>query len=1153
MHARPGRQCRSAVAIALFVLFSVWAFAQNNAAPARITAAVEDSRLTLLRGNTHPLAHALYDRGGAAPTLPMDRMLLVLQRSPEQERALRTLLEDQQDKSSPDFHNWLTPEEFGQRFGPSDRDLQTVLSWLQSHGFQRAKVAKGRSVIEFSGTAAQVREAFHTEIHKYVVNAKEYWANASDPAIPAALTPVVAGVATLHNVPKKPRLKISEQKIAATVGGPGMPPQIVSSNGQNALGPGDFKVIYNITSDDAFGASIAVVARSNFNLSDVQRFRSFFNLPHNDPMIALNGPDPGNRGGDEEVEAVLDATWAGAIGPQAFVVVVVSASTNSTDGADLSELYIIDSNHADVITESFSGCEADVTSTEAIHISQLAEQAAAQGMTYIVGSGDTGSAGCDHAGTSQASGPVSVNVLASTPYTVAVGGTQFNEHGADATYWSTTNNQYTYASALSYIPENVWNESCAGDQCGQQLPNIHASGGGSSIYFSKPSWQTGVPGIPNDGMRDVPDVSFASSGSHHPYLLCVAGSCTPDSNGRFFFLGVGGTSVAAPAFAGIMAILHARVVGLNAHPRLGQVNQVLYQLAARQNLSSCNGSSTSGLPASTCIFNDVTSGNNAVPGESGYGTPDAKYQSGAGYDLASGLGSLNVTNLISNWSTVGLIPTKTSLTLNPTTFAHGTPVNVQIVVTSTNGVPAGDVSLYRSGISPGSPSQEVPGNFFTLDSSGSVSATTSILPGGYYSVDAHYAGDGRFAPSESSAAGLTVSPEASTTSESVLTIQGSNFVPFTGGPYGSFVYLRADVRGNSGVGYPTGKIRFADSGAEIPGSPYALNSLGTAASPNGVFTFTPGQHSLTATYGGDPSFAGSSSPAAAFNITRAPAPVVVSATGATQGANLSATISTGSGGNPPSGTVTFFAAGTQLGSPVTVTGVPATVNIQGGVFRPAKATATLLASDLANGEYNISATYSGDTNYVPSSAAPVTIQVQPDFTITASSPVMAIAGAGGTGSMVLTVGALDGFSGAVTFSCSGLPSLSSCQFSPATINASGNTTLTVVTTAPTARFTPAVPSNRPVFWVASIGAGFAGIFLIGMLPGRQRRNKLISFVLFAFVLSMIACGGGGSRPAPPVPVTPPPSPGTASGTYLVTITATSGVMTHTQGFLLHIG
>jgi subtilase family serine protease len=756
-----------------FLMLSSLSPAQQSYVHPLVNAPVDDGQRIRLKGNTHPLARPQFEIATAPPGLPMERMLLVLKRSPEQETALRKLLDDQQDKNSPSYHKWLTPEKFGQEFGPADADIQAVNLWLLSHGFQVAQISKGRAMIEFSGTAAQVQETFHTPIHKYKVNGEAHWANANDPEIPAALAPVVAGVHTLHNFYAKPLVALSNERFSIT-SPPGSPPQANGSNGTHALAPGDYATIYNINPSylagiDGTGMTIAVVGRSNFILQDVADFQNQLGLPFNPPQVVNDGPAPGNLGGNEEAEALLDVSWSGAVAKNATVKFVVSASTDTTDGIVLSELYIIDNNVGDVMTESFGGCEAAASSSEAAGFQALAEEAAAQGITYMVSSGDTGAAGCDNLGETQATGPVSVNILASTPFTVAVGGTMFNENGHNSTYWN-TNNSATLSSAKSYIPENVWNETCT-TQCSAQAAPLASGGGGASVLFTKPSWQAGVAGIPSDGARDVPDVSLTAAG-HDPYLLCFEGSCQA---GDFF--GVSGTSASAPSFAGIMALVDQK-----SGSRQGQANYVLYRLAAAETLSQCNGSKTTALPASSCVFNDVTVGNNAVPGEVGYGTASAKYQSAVGYDLASGLGSVNVTNLVNNWASVAFRPTTTTLALTPTTFTHGTSANVSVSVApnSGGGTATGDVSLLTD-----LPTSLQGVAFYAL-SSGAVSDTSDGLPGGTYEVHAHYGGDATFAASDSAPVTITVSPEGSTTTLSVLGFDAiGNVVPFGSQAYGN--------------------------------------------------------------------------------------------------------------------------------------------------------------------------------------------------------------------------------------------------------------------------------------------------------------------------------------------------------------------------------
>jgi hypothetical protein len=422
----------------------------------------------------------------------------------------------------------------------------------------------------------------------------------------------------------------------------------------------------------------------------VTSFRSTFALTPNDPQIIVNGTNPGDLGGSEEAEAVLDTEWAGAVAPGATVKLVVSKTTASADGVDLSEEYIIDNNLGDVMTESFGDCEANYTSAQASFYSSLAEQAAAQGITYLVASGDSGAMGCDSGGETAATGPISVNILAANPYVIAVGGTQFNENGNNSAYWTTTNSS-NQSSAISYIPEVVWNESCVVGTCPSGTsPGLWASGGGVSTFYSKPSWQSGVAGIPSDGARDLPDVSLTAAG-HDAYLVCIRGSCSPNSRGRISFSGYSGTSAATPSFAAIMALIVQKA------GRQGQANNVLYRLAAQESYGSCNGSNAAA-NLSGCIFNDITSGNNAVPGETGYGTPTVAYQSGTGYDLASGLGSVNVSNLLSAWTgSASSIPQpalslSTNL-LNFGTVSIGSSASQSITVTNT-----GSGSLTFSGI-----------------------------------------------------------------------------------------------------------------------------------------------------------------------------------------------------------------------------------------------------------------------------------------------------------------------------------------------------------------------------------------------------------------------------------------------------------------------
>ncbi len=1145
--------------ICLSVLFSFLAVlgtAQQVPPQPLITQPVIESQVTTLTGNTHPLAQPQFDIGAAPPDLPMQRMLLVLKRSPQQGFALRKLLDDQQDKASPNYHKWLTPDEFGVQFGPSDQDIQVVTGWLQAHGFQVNRVSHGRSVIEFSGAEAQVEEALHTSIHKYLVNGEEHWANASDPQIPAALVPVVVGVWSLHDFRKKPRIDIFPQllKVKYT---PGVRPDTTfnTSHGVlHALSPADFATIYNLNPLYASGISgagnIAVVARSNLFAngfpyyayvgSDVYNFRNIFGVSGGSLQVINDGPDPGDLGGGEEAEATLDATWSGAVAPNANVDLVVSASTTTTDGVDLSELYIVDNKVAPIMTESFGSCEIFASQTEWQAISMLAEQAAAQGITYLVSSGDSGAAGCDNPNRAPATHGASVSVLSSPQFTVAVGGTMFNEGNNSSKYWRSTNGP-GLVSALSYIPENAWNESCL--SC--QFPNLFSVGGGRSTIFTKPTWQSGVPGIPSDGFRDVPDVSLTAS-IHDGYLLCLEASCVPDAQGFVSLFLIGGTSASAPSFAGIMALVDQQ----QQSPQ-GQANYVLYKLAAAETLSQCNASNTSTPPASTCVFNDATVGNNSVPGQTGF-------TAGTGYDLATGLGSVNATNLVNKWSTIAFRATTATLTPPSITATHGSPVSLGVSVSpnSGTGAPTGDVSLQTSLIAaPGFIDAFPPAQvgFLSLNN-GSTSSTVNNLPGGTYTLTAQYAGDATFAPSPPSAPiSVTITPENSSTTLTLLTngLNG-NLIPFNGGPFGGFVYIRADVSAQSTHGIPSGSTQFSDNGSIV--SALGLNSQGYTVTPNGYFGFSTGQHSLIAQYQGDNSFkTSSSSPAASFTITQAstttalvPISGVVQGSSITLMANIASPAFAGapfnfcavmpceSQNNYPSGTVTFFAGSTQLGT-AQVTGNGVTAN---GVT----AVASFSTSALPSGPSSITAQYTGDVNYLASSAAPITVSVNADFTFSPGGPSITIPSPGGSGSLALTITGQPGYSSTVNFtstSCSGLPFGAHCTFSPPSVTGSGNTTLTVSTMAPT------FAGVEHYGWTG-FGFVFAGVFLFG-IPSQRFRHASISLLLLVFVAGGTGCGGGGGGGTNH-------SPGTRTGSYPITVTATSGAgssaITHTANFTL---
>ncbi len=1166
------------LALAFCITFSANLSAQSlNPGVTRITQAVKESDRVTLKGNTHPLASVKNDVGLAPDTLPMERMLLVLKRSADQEASLKTLMEGQQSKTSPNFQKWLTPEQFGQQFGVSDSDIQTVTAWLQTHGFQVNRVAAGKMLIEFSGTAGQVRDAFQTQIHKYVVNGEQHWANASDPSIPSALAPVITGVNTLHNFGKKAMIRkgsaVTTSAAAATgTASPsvatGCPQGFATGLASNAncfgVGPADFAAIYNVPSTvggapAGTGQTIAIVGDSNIctgaplptgcTADDILNFRTLFGLPTggptNAPKVILDGPDPGLNG--DEIEGDLDVEYSGAVAPNAQILFVTAANTSSANGVDLAAERVVDFNLAPVLNESFGECEACLGNAGNQFFVDLWAQAAAQGITVTVSAGDSGSASCDD-GSDVAQNGLTVSGIASTPFNVAAGGTDFDftAAGYPLSFWNTTSGA-NFRTAKGYITETTWNDSCA--QSGltgcnaltinSSAPPLGLSGGSGgqsncvaldifgdcTASYAKPTWQTGS-GVPNDMVRDIPDISlFSSLGiqSGSFYIVCesdLGGNCVNGGSG-FSFIPVGGTSAAAPEFAGIMALVNQNMVANSQSGRQGNANFVLYPMSAAQNESTCNSSS---IPAANCVFNDVVKGNNSQPCVAGSfecsntnvnstvigvlvtennDTPFANgalgFSATSGYDPATGLGSVNVTNLVNGWPAAAgtFTPTSTTLTMTPlSTCAAGTPAGITSCISIVHGATVTSNITVTGGTTPnpitdtinraeiasliGTCQTATPNCFvggsntagvdrfdaisgnadiYPLTNGSVTGATTNELIGGTYNVTAHYAGDGIHGASDSlTPIQVSVSPEGSTTT---VTVFGNTST--TTATYGSIVTVRADIVGSSsGFETASGQVTLNDT-ASTP-VVLSLNSDGHVEfqTPNIAFpgnntpvttvpALTVGAHSFSAAYVGDASYSASNSVTVPFTITQGPTLSTITTFPSTVPANtnftLAATVSTASFGNAPTGTVSFFAGTTLLGS-APVVGVPAGNFATAGI-------ATLTTAKIS-ATASITATYSGDGNYLasPASAAvTVTATSGPTFTVSSASNPTVVAGNSGTS--VITVAPTSGFTGTVALTCSVAPSnltsTPTCSFNPTSVvlGVAQTSTLTVATTVTT--------------------------------------------------------------------------------------------------------
>lgn len=858
----------------------------------RIHGDIDDNDRVTLTRNRPPRLERAEDRGRASDNLRIERMILSLAPDDSQKTALESFLNAAHDPASPQYRQWLSAPEFERQFGVSDQDIARITRWLDSHGFTVDEIPAGRRSIVFSGSVAQVRRAFHTEMHHYRSDKEDHLANASDPQIPEALSAVVNGVVSLHSFRSRP--------LHANV----KPAANYTSGASHAMAPADFNTIYNLNpvasqSINGTGRSIAILGRTNILTTDIQQFQTAMGLPANLPQIVITNSNPGRVSGDEG-ESDLDLEWAGAVAPGATIKFITSKSTTTTDGIDLSAQYAVSNNVADVISLSYGACETDLGTAATNFYNSLWQQATAQGITVFVSSGDSGVAGCDGGSATTATGGRSVNGLCSSPYSTCVGGTQFNDTANPSLYWASTNNASNLSSALSYIPEVVWNES-ANVSGGSGL---WASSGGASSIFAKPSWQTGL-GVPADGKRDVPDVSL-SAASHDGYLVYSSDNTT---NTRTLYT-FGGTSASAPAFAGIMALINQKTGA-----RQGNANPRFYQLSAIQ---------ASGGPAP---FHLITSGNNSVPGLTGYAASTATPY----YNLASGLGSVDGNVLINNWSAT-LANSATNITASPTSATFGQ--NVTLSATVTGSSPTGTVQFKDGTSNLGSP--------VTL-SGATASLGTSALAVGSHTITAVYSGDAANSSSVSPSVAVNVakSPVAISLASSGATTTLGQSVTFTATLGGNLI---------------SGTVQFMDGSTSLGIFPIVActASLTTSA-------LSAGSHNITAIYSGDANNQGSTSTVLTQTVT----PLLVTTTTAlgtsatSLAAGQSVTLTASITGSSPTGSVQFMDNASAIGSPVGLNG-----NL-----------AILSTNVLAVGSHNITAVYSGDAANSASTSSGVLINV----------------------------------------------------------------------------------------------------------------------------------------------------------------------------------
>jgi trimeric autotransporter adhesin len=1156
--------------------------AQNFTVAPRIAANVDESSLITLHGNVPGRTRTAYDLGEAPPAMRLTDIRLILSRTTAQEAALEQYLVELQDKSSPNYHKWLTPVKFGQLYGPADSDIAVLVAWLQSQGLTLETVSKGRTNIAFSGSVSQVEGAFHISIHSFSANGTQFYSNTADPNIPSALAPVVMGIAHLNTIRPNPQFirgksgrfnpETKRLEPLSPASGNQPRPSMTGGSGTSSdpyslfIVPGDAATIYDTPNSlnanfskggsyNGTGVTIGIGGNAVIDPTVVgSGYRTLFlgnsTAPTVNYCISSNSctsstADAGFTGGDAD-EAYLDNELSGGLAPGASISYYASADLNTGIEA------AIDANAVDIFSLSFGGCEATYSTSDNAQIDAWWQQAAAQGITVAVATGDSGSALCDTDTSPAAVGGLAVNAYASTPYNIAVGGTDFYSLiNSFSTYVNTTSQgspSTYYRTALDYIPESAWNESTATNTTISNNepvsdpghPDVIAGGGGGASScsinttvdvsndhrvgsclsgYSKPFWQTGA-GVPADGARDLPDVSLmAGSGTDSAaWLVCsddglvtannvvVTTNCETQSDGNFYFTSFGGTSTSTPAFAGILALVEQKTGG-----RLGQAAQTLYALYNSD-------------PASQAFHDQNKVGNNSVTCVSG--TPNCVvnslgyyYESGyntnaTGYDQATGLGSVDATQLVNSWSSaaslavpaVAIVPTP-----NPATSLQSFVASVS--VTGSSGTPTGTVTLvgggYNSTQTLGSGSCASTNCPFTVPA-GSLATGTDTLTG-------NYSGDSNYAAATTSTTVtvtgrttmVTVSAASSIRSIQALTVMGT-------------------VSGSSGT--PTGTVTL--TGGSYTSAPVTL--IGGSYSltiPANTFS-APGIVTLTVTYSGDSTYAAGAAGKATVQVTYVMTPIltVTAANSVDSSQTLNVTVAV-LGSNiselSPTGTVTLTSGSYNSGAQALGIGSCTT-----------NCAFIVPAGSLSLGANTLTAVYSGDLYYTSvQGTAPVTVTQSAFALQTTNIPTLA---SSGTAAATVTVSTYTAYAGTVTLACTltssptGARNLPSCSFmkgSTVTLNsstASGTAIATVGLASDTSELgSRKFPAKGSGWEGAGGGAVLAFVIFLG-IPVRSRswRSMLGILVMMAALGSLAACGGGSSKA------------GMTVGTYTFTVTGT---------------
>jgi hypothetical protein len=920
----------------------------------RIAQPIETANSVPLAGTVHPLAKAEYDTGVVDNSKVLQDMTINFKRSAAQEASLQALLAAQQDPSSPSYHKWLTPAQFGQLYGMSAGDLAQVTGWLQQEGFTVTSTAQSGNAISFSGSVANVERAFQTQIHNYTVKGETHYANSTQISVPAALGGLVNSVHGLDSFKLKPRIrKVANAKFTS------------GQTGDHYIAPGDLAVIYDINplytaGDTGKGITIAVVGQTDIVPADITDFRAAAGLPVNNPTVftvpgttpesVTNGADAGDL-----AETDLDLEYSGGVATGATVYLV------NSDDVTTSLQYAVQNNvygvTVPIISQSYGACEAAYTTAALTAQEAVLAQANSQGQTIILAAGDDGAADCDE-GTSTAPVTSAVYGLAvdypgSSVYVTDAGGSEFMGDGTAAapetgsgTYWTANGSNDVVTSAKSYIPEMAWNDTTIAIEDGG---GFASGGGGVSQLWAKPSWQTGVPNIPADGHRDVPDISLDASPYHDGLLYCTqiltdgsptayVSSCQansfrlsdPGQTDNDTFQVAGGTSFAAPEFNGLLAIIEQKLAIAGG---LGNINPSLYKLAANATTYAS-------------AFHDITTGNNQVPCTTG--SPDCPtganpvigYPAATGYDQATGIGSVDANNLATAFAAlVAATGTKTALTVSPgTSVGINAPVTFTATVTpNTAGAtaPTGTVTFIVDSVA------QTP---VTISTTSPYTATfkTDFPSAGGHLISATYSGDSNYSGSTSSAVTLTVTATGTAATTTAVTASPTSFA------LGSSLTLTATVTGTT-PGTLTGPVTFTTGGVTI--GKVAQASIGSGNTATATLTvnataslgFAAGTDTITATYGGD-GYNASSSGTTTVAVTNPS--ITVTAT------NM--TISSPSPGNSGTSTITLTSTGGYAGT--AVVSASGTVNVDAEFGASGAATANVILSSGGTGSTTLTLT-----------------------------------------------------------------------------------------------------------------------------------------------------------------------------------------------------